>query len=110
MESVGVALALCPIILNQLDNYVQGLQTLQSLRTSRYRQHLETYAAMLGSQHAILLNTMGRALGDVVSPDDIRSLLSVPGRAPDPLEDALCGTLGRDYEVFTAMRARRRIY
>lgn len=103
MESVGVALALCPIMLNQLDNYVQGLQTLQSLRTRRYRQHLETYAAMLGSQHAILLNTMGRALGDVVSPDDIRSLLSAPGRAPDPLEDALRGTLGRDYEVFKAM-------
>jgi hypothetical protein len=100
-----MALALCPLMLNQLDNYVRGLQTIKSFRTRRYREHLERYATMLGGQHAILVNTMGRALGDAVSPGDLRDLLSSPGDIPQKnprLEDAMRGRLGCDYEVFAA--------
>ncbi|RJE20797.1 hypothetical protein PHISCL_06866 [Aspergillus sclerotialis] len=106
MEAIGVALSLCPLMLNQLDNYVQGLQTLKTFRNRHYRKHLEKYAAVLGGQHAILVNTIGRALGDVVSRDQIRDLLSSPDAMPwkDPLlEDALRERLGYDYEVVAAM-------
>lgn len=65
MEAVSLTLAILPLMLNQLDNYVQGLQTLKSFRTRRYREHLESCAAMLGGQHAILFNTIGLALGEV---------------------------------------------
>lgn len=106
MEAIGLALSLCPLMINQLDNHVQGLQTLKTLRTRHYRKHLEKYAAILGGQHAILVNTIGRALGDVASRDSIRNLLSSPDAMPwkDPLlEDALRGRLGSNYEVVAAM-------
>ena len=93
-------------MLNQLDNYVQGLQTLETFRTRHYRKHLEKYAAILCGQHAILVNTMGQALGDVVSLDKIRAFLSSPDiiHWKDPLlEDALRERLGHNYEVVAAM-------
>lgn len=82
MEAAGLALALLPLMLNQLDNYVQGLQTLKSFRTRRYREHLESCAAMLGGQHAILINTIGLALGDVISAGELRDLMRGPKSRP----------------------------
>lgn len=96
MEAAGVALALLPLMVNQLDNYVEGLQTLKTFQTKSYRAYLERCAAMLGGQHAILMNTLGRALGDLPVAE-ISDLLSDPNsiRWTNPrLEDALRPNLG----------------
>jgi hypothetical protein len=64
IEATGVVLALLPLLLNQLDNYVQGLETLRSFTAKRYRRELESYHTNLGAQQAIFLNTLGHALKD----------------------------------------------
>lgn len=64
MEGAGLALALLPLFLNQLDNYVQGLEVLGGLRDSRYRRKLDSYLTKLTAQQAIFLNTMRETLQD----------------------------------------------
>lgn len=106
IEAAGLALALLPLMLNQIDNYVQGLQTMKSFRTRRYREHLESCAAMLSGQQAILINTIGLALGDVVPAEELCDLMRGPEGRPsnDPkLDDALRSRLGHSYNAFAAM-------
>lgn len=106
VEAVGLALALLPLMLNQLDSYVQGLQTLKSFRTRRYRQHLESCAAMLGGQHAVLINTIGLALGDTVQEHVLRDLISHSDGTPSNnpiLDDILRTRMGHSYDAFTAV-------
>ena len=79
MEAAGLALAILPLLINQLDNYVQGLQTLKGFRAKRYRQQLDGYFSNIGTQHAIFLNTLERALDGVVEyQDDIDELINDP--------------------------------
>lgn len=106
VEAVSLALALLPLMLNQLDNYVQGLQTLKSFRTRRYRQHLESCAAMLGGQHAVLINTIGLALDDTVEENMLRDLISHPdGTTPSNLilDNILRTRMGHSYDAFNAV-------
>jgi hypothetical protein len=70
IEVAGIALAILPLIVNQLDSYVQGLETLGDLRTKRYRSKLDHYATNLGSQQASFINTLERSLEGVVEFDD----------------------------------------
>lgn len=81
IEAISLTLAILPLMLNQLDDYIQGLQTLKLFWTRRYRKHLESCAAILGDQHAILSNTIGLALGDV-STVEFRDLISSPDGRP----------------------------
>ena len=105
IEAISLTLAIIPLMLNQLDNYAQGLQTLKLFRTRRYREHLESCAAMLGGQHAILFNTMGLVLGDS-STVEFRDLISSsdgrPWRNPR-LDDILRTRIGNTYDAFAAM-------
>ncbi|KAJ6024622.1 hypothetical protein N7540_005419 [Penicillium herquei] len=64
MEGAGLALALLPLVLNQLDNYVQGLEVLGDLRNSRYRRKLDSYLTKLGAEQALFIITMKQALQD----------------------------------------------
>jgi hypothetical protein len=66
MEGAGVALAILPFLLNQLDNYVQGLETLKGFRAKRYRRELDGYLSGLWTQQAIFVNTLERSLDGVV--------------------------------------------
>lgn len=106
VEAAGLVLAILPFLLNQLDNYVQGLHTLKSLRTRRYREHLESCAAILGGQQAILISTIGFALDGLVCADELRDLMSSSdGRSwkNSTLDDALRTRLGQNYDAFAAM-------
>jgi hypothetical protein len=104
MEAAGLALAILPLLLNQLDNYVQGLETLKGFRAKRYRQQLDEYFSNIGTQHAIFLNTLERTLDGVVEyQDDIDDMINNPSgdswKRPE-LQEKLQKRLKRSYGPF----------
>lgn len=104
MEAAGLALAILPLLINQLDNYVQGLETIKSFGAKRYRRELEGYSSSLGTQQAIFLNTLERALDGVVEYDDsLDELRNNPlGHMwkSRSLQSSLQEKLGRDFSPF----------
>ncbi|KAJ5781313.1 hypothetical protein N7457_006473 [Penicillium paradoxum] len=105
MEAAGLALAILPLLLSQLDNYVQGLQTLKGFRARRYRQQLDEYFTNIGTQHALFLNTLERTLDGVVEyQDGIDDLINNPSgeawKRPE-LQQKLERKLERSYWPFT---------
>lgn len=102
VETVGVALALLPLIVNQLDNYARGIEQIRVL--GRYKRCLEDLALGLGSQHSIFLNNLELVLDGVVDDDGrVRDLISDPrGEAwKEPsLQQGLVAKLGRDHVFF----------
>lgn len=105
MEGVGLALAILPLLLNQLDNYVQGLQTLKSFRAKDHRRELDGYLSELEIQKAILVNTLEWSLDGAVEYED-----GIEGPVNDHLvnlwmnsdvQKSLQVKLGRDYAAFT---------
>ncbi|CAG8893704.1 unnamed protein product [Penicillium egyptiacum] len=106
MEAAGVALAILPLIINQLDNYVQGLETIKSFGAKRYRRELESYSSSLGTQQAIFVNTLERALDGVVEYEDGLDERNNPlgnmWKRQD-LRASLREKLGRDFYPFNQM-------
>lgn len=104
IEAAGVVLAVLPLILNQLDAYVQGIETLKGFRTRRYRRHFEEWQTRLETQFVILLDTLEQSLEGVVEYDDeISELIKNPGSPSwkDPsLQKKLARRLGRNYGPF----------
>lgn len=107
MEAAGVALAILPLIINQLDNYVQGLETIKSFGAKRYRRELESYSSSLGTQQAIFVNTLERALDGVVEYEDgLDELRNNPLGdlwKRKSLQASLHEKLGRDFYPFNQM-------
>jgi hypothetical protein len=104
MEAAGVVLAVLPLLLNQLDNYVQGFETLKGFRAKRYRRELDGYLSSLGTQQAIFVNTLERSLDGVVEyPNDIDDLINSPsgGLWKEPtLQSRLKSKMDRNYIPF----------
>ncbi|CAI7646494.1 unnamed protein product [Penicillium glandicola] len=103
-EAAGIALAILPLVVNQLDNYVQGIETLGDFRTKRYRSKLDHYATHLGSQQAAFINTLERSLEGVVEyedgvdsfgDDELKALWQKPS-----VQSLLKQKLGRSYMPF----------
>jgi hypothetical protein len=105
-EVTGVVLAILPLIVNQLDNYVQGLETLKSFRTRKYRRDLQRYLDRIKTQRALLLNTLERTLADAIDDEnEIIQLINDPTGSSWKdayIQRSLRMRLGRDYDVFIA--------
>lgn len=105
MEAAGIALAILPLLINQLDNYVRGLQTIKSFRAKRYRQQLDEYFTNIGTQHALFLNTLERTLDGVIEyQDGIDDMINNPSRETwnrPGIQQKLERKLGRNYWPFT---------
>ncbi|KAL3438884.1 hypothetical protein BDV09DRAFT_191590 [Aspergillus tetrazonus] len=103
IEIAGLVLAVLPLIVNQLDNYARGIETVKGLR--RYRWELENYSSNLSAQYAIFLNTLEIFLQDIVDDHGERSerIKNPTGSGwKDPqLQAALTQKLGRDYNAFS---------
>jgi hypothetical protein len=104
VETTGIILAILPLVVNQLDSYVQGLETIKTFRTKRYRRELESYLTRLGTAQAIFWNTLEHLLEDVVDSDEeVRNLISNP-RGPSwqdvPFQMRLQRRLGRDHDIY----------
>ncbi|KAJ5618693.1 hypothetical protein N7528_006804 [Penicillium herquei] len=104
MEIAGLALAVLPLVVNQLENYVQGLETLGDFRTKRYRRKLDHYATHLAGQKAEFINTLERSLDGVIEyedgidtfgDDELRALWDKPS-----VQSLLQKKLGRNYHPF----------
>jgi hypothetical protein len=105
IETAGIVLAILPLVVNQLDAYVLGIEALKGFRTRRYRRQFEEWSTRLGTQHAILLNTLEQSLEGLVDyDDDISELINNP-RGPlwkDPsFQKTLARKLDRNYQPFT---------
>ncbi|KAJ6022018.1 hypothetical protein N7540_007522 [Penicillium herquei] len=104
MEAAGIALAVLPLVINQLDGYVQGLETIKSFGAKRYRRELEGYSSSLGTQQAIFVNTLERTLDGVIEYEDgLDELRNNPlGNMwrKENLRASLHEKLGRDFEPF----------
>ncbi|KIX08475.1 uncharacterized protein Z518_03131 [Rhinocladiella mackenziei CBS 650.93] len=105
VETAGIVLAVLPLVVNQLDAYVQGIEALKGFRTRRYRRQFEEYSTRLGTQHAILLNTLEQSLEGLVDyEDEISELISNP-RGPlwkdSCFQKKLVRKLDRNYGAFT---------
>ncbi|KAJ5629738.1 hypothetical protein N7528_003395 [Penicillium herquei] len=104
MEAAGIALAVLPLVINQLDAYVQGLETIKSFGAKRYRRELEGYSSSLGTQQAIFVNTLERTLDGVVEYEDgLDELRNNPLGSMwerENLRASLRDKLGRDFEPF----------
>lgn len=70
IETAGLVLAILPLLVNQLDNYVQGLQAIKSFRTRKYRAEFESYLTTLETQQVAFLDTLEHALEDVVDHEE----------------------------------------
>jgi hypothetical protein len=104
VEAAGIILAILPLVVNQLDAYVQGLETIKTFRMKRYRRELESYLTRLGTQQAIFLNTLEHLLEDVADSDDeVRDLIGNPAGTSwqDPVfQERLRKRLGRDHDIY----------
>lgn len=104
LEIVGVVLGVIPILANQLDNYVQGIQTIKSFRTRRYKTEFKGHLTKLQTQKSLFVNTLGKVLEDVVEYEDDISVLIENPTGPMwgdvTIDKKIRGKLGRDYEPF----------
>lgn len=102
IEAAGLALAILPLFVNQIDAYVRGIEKIRVLRS--YRREFQGYSVGLSTQHTILLNTLEQALEGVVNDEDTISKLIRDPRGDewkDPdLRKRLQSKLGRNYDVF----------
>jgi len=69
-EVAGFVLAVLPLLVNQLDGYIQGIETIKSLRTRRHRRELKSWHTNLSSQRAIFENNFLILLSDVDELED----------------------------------------
>lgn len=104
IEVAGIALAILPLLINQMGNYSQGIETLGDFRTRRYRRKLDEYATNLGSQHVLFINTLERSLDGIIEFEDdidglksdkLKALWEMPG-----VQSLLEKKLGRSYIPF----------
>ncbi|KAJ5771875.1 hypothetical protein N7520_002404 [Penicillium odoratum] len=102
IEAAGLALAILPFFVNQIDGYVRGIETIKGMR--RYRREFKGYSVGLKTQYAILLNTLEQALEGVVNDEDkVSELIRDPngdGWKDADLQRRLRLKLNRNYDVF----------
>ena len=77
-EIAGIALAIFPVVVNGLEHFVQGVQTIKDWR--RYRIKLKDYAGMMESARVFYLDTLEELLNGIVqSEDEMEALMVNPG-------------------------------
>lgn len=108
IEAVGVVLGLLPLLINQIDGYVQSYERLKYLSTSRYLKQLERWKDQLETEQVLLNDSLEVVLCDeasLMTEAEVRALLqgSKPGSQTwdkDNLERALRSSLDKFYPAF----------
>ena len=75
IEAAGFILAVLPLVVNQLDSYVQGIETIKSFRTRRYRREWKSWHVNLSSQRTIFQNNLEILLSDIDDTEDVTTFL-----------------------------------
>lgn len=103
IEAAGLVLAIIPLILKQLNIYMEGIETIKTFRKAKYQRYLKRHATVLGSQQCKLIHTMELVLEDIVPQDQISSLTKNqdhPLWQDKSVKKKLRGRLGQDYTPF----------
>lgn len=102
VETAGLVLAAFPLIIQGLNQYVQGIETIRYWR--RFRRELAMYAQTTENEYLWYLDTLEELLGEIApSDDDIALLLSEPGGAlwhTPEIEGKLRTRLYRSYNSY----------
>ncbi|KAL4799853.1 hypothetical protein BDV19DRAFT_354936 [Aspergillus venezuelensis] len=101
VEIAGLALAVFPILVNQLDKYVRGIEKIKILR--RYKHVVKDHSLSLETQGTIFLNSLERVLEGVADDDELQGVIKDPGgkQWKDPLlQKRLRVKLDRSYASF----------
>ncbi|KAL2848860.1 hypothetical protein BJY01DRAFT_153054 [Aspergillus pseudoustus] len=102
IEAISMALAVLPLLVNQLDNYAKGLERTRDWR--RVRRTFSKYSLDIGTQHTVFLNNLEDLLDGIVDDEDkFRELIKNPQGAlwrDSRLQDKLRARLGRSHDVF----------
>ncbi len=78
IEAVGITLAVFPILVDGLERFVSGIETMK--RWKLYRLELQRYANILRSASVYFSDTLEELLGDIVhSDEELMLLLENPG-------------------------------
>jgi hypothetical protein len=106
-EVASFVLAVLPLLVNQLDAYIQGIETIKSLRTRRYRRELKSWHTNLSSQRAIFENNFLILLSDVDELEDdvaefLKSSKSQQQWTSTSLDKHLRTRLSGNYGVYMA--------
>ena len=102
IEAAGLALALIPLLVNQIDGYARGIE--KTRRLKYFHRDFVTYCVGLNTQHTMLQSVLEQVLEDVVEDEEsVAALIQNPRgagwRSPGLLK-ALRTKLGRNYEPF----------
>ena len=118
IEAAGLVLAVFPIVVNGLQHFTEGVETIKSWR--RYQRELGKYSRTLETQRIVYLNTIERLLeGIIQSNDELEAFMEDPGAALShkrQYEERLRTRLGRSYgnynrimgDMLDALRAARK--
>lgn len=105
IEAASLALAVLPLLVNQLEAYVRGIEKIKLLR--HYRSQFAQYSVKLGAQRVILLDTLEQVLKGVVKDNDKVSKLLLDPRGQGwkdlSLQERLRNKLGRSYDPFVGI-------
>jgi len=77
IETVGLVLAIFPLLVSGLEHYAEGVETIKTWR--RYRRELAGYARQLETQRVWYLDTLAELLDFVQSEGDLKAMMNDPG-------------------------------
>ena len=107
IEAAGLVLAVFPIVVNGLQHFTEGVETIKAWR--RYQRELAKYSRTLETQRIVYLNTIERLFeGIIQSNDELDALLNDPGAAlahKPQYEERLRARLGRSYGNYNRIMA-----
>ena len=107
IEAAGLVLAVFPIVVNGLQHFTEGVETIKSWK--RFRRELDKYSRTLETQRIVYLNTIERLLeGIIQSNDELDAFMKNPGGAlshKPEYEERLSTRLGRSYGNYTRIMA-----
>ena len=107
IEAAGLVLAVFPIVVNGLQQFTEGLETIKNWR--RYHRELAKYSRTLETQRIVYLNTIERLFeGIIQSNDELEAFMKDPAAAfsrNPQYEERLSTRLGRSYGNFSRIMA-----
>lgn len=104
LEVTGVVLAILPLVVKQLEDYAKGLNTIRCFGARRHRREMNLYAAEVGTQAALLTDSIILLIEDIV--EDIEVLSSnlhidwLPILETGTTQQRLRKRLGRNYDLY----------
>ncbi|PWY63481.1 hypothetical protein BO83DRAFT_456538 [Aspergillus eucalypticola CBS 122712] len=102
IETASLVLAILPLLLNQLDNYVLAFQRMTHLRSKIYWREMDDYRTILETQKVIFLNTLQIAVDGTIEYEYGDWMSGSPEFWENrEVQQKLRQKLGDSYESFT---------